>query len=88
MELQSCFVPGGNISPGTLPDVYLLVIGGPDSTRDLALQVDLGGPVSLPADRSHQDEAVPVGDESLGAIVRPSEVTHLQGTRHGDGSGG
>lgn len=60
---------------------YLLVVRGPDTTGDLALQVDLRGPVSLPADRSHQHEAVAVGDESLGAIVGPSEVTHLQRTR-------
>ena len=29
---------------------YLLVVRGPDTTAYLALQVDLGGPVSLAAD--------------------------------------
>lgn len=57
---------------------YLLVIGGPDTTGNLAFQVDLGGPVSLPADWSHQNKAISVGDKSLGAIVGPGEVTHLK----------
>lgn len=57
---------------------YLLVIGSPDSTGDLAFQVDLRGPVSLPADGPHQDKTITVGDESLSAIVGPSEVTHLK----------
>ncbi len=63
---------------------YLLVIGGPDTTCNLAFQVDLGGPVSLPADWTHQDEAVTVGDKSLGAVVGPGEVTHLQGNQTHD----
>ena len=61
---------------------YLLVVRRPDTTAYLALQVDLGGPVSLAADWSHQDESIAVGDESLGAIMGPGEVTHLQQTRH------
>lgn len=56
---------------------YLLVIRGPDTTGDLTLQVNLGGPVSLPADWPHQDEAIAVRNKSLGAIMGPSEVTHL-----------
>jgi len=60
--------------------LYLLVVGGPDAAGDLALQVDLGGPVALAADGAHQHEAVPVGDQRLGAVVGPREVTHL-GTR-------
>lgn len=60
---------------------YLLVIRSPDTTGDLAFQVDLRGPVSLPADGPHQDKTITVGDESLGAIVGPSEVTHLKKKR-------
>lgn len=60
---------------------YLLVIGSPDTTGDLAFQVDLRGPVSLPADRSHQDKPITVRDESLSAIVGPGEVTHLKRNR-------
>ena len=60
---------------------YLLVVRGPDATGDLALQVDLGGPVPLAADRAHQDEAVAVGDQSLGPVVGPGEVAHLRTTR-------
>lgn len=60
---------------------YLLVIGSPDTTGDLAFQVDLRGPVSLPADGPHQDKTIAVGDESLSAIVGPSEVTHLKRKR-------
>lgn len=57
---------------------YLLVIRSPDATGDLAFQVDLRGPVSLPADRSHQHKAITVRDESLSAIVGPGKVTHLK----------
>lgn len=60
-----------------LDDGYLLVIWGPDTTGDLALKVDLRGPVSLPAHWSHQDKAITVWNESLGAIMRPGEVTYL-----------
>lgn len=59
-------------------NVHLLIIGSPDATSDLTLQVNLGGPVSLSADRADQHEAIPVRDERLSAIVRPSEVTHLE----------
>ena len=57
--------------------VYLLVVRSPDPAGDLALQVDLGGPVALPTDGAHQHEAVPVRDQRLGAVVGPGEVTHL-----------
>lgn len=49
--------------------VHLLIIGRPDATRDLTLQVDLGGPVSLSADGADQHKAVPVRDERLGAVM-------------------
>lgn len=62
-----------------LGGLYLLIIRCPDAARDLALQVDLRGPVSLAADRAHQHEAVPVGDEGLCAIVGPGKVTNLRG---------
>lgn len=39
---------------------YLLVIRSPDTAGYLAFQIDLGGPVSLPADRSHQDKTITV----------------------------
>lgn len=58
---------------------HLLVVGGPDPTRDLALQVDLRGPVSLAADGADQHEAVPVRDEGLRAVMGPGEVAHLLG---------
>lgn len=58
-------------------ECYLLVIWGPDTTGNLALKVDLRGPVSLPAHWSHQDKAITVRNESLGAIMRPGEVTYL-----------
>ena len=61
--------------------VYLLIIGGPDATGDLTLQVDLGGPVSLSTDRADQHEPVSVRDEGLGAVVGPREVAHLEGRR-------
>ena len=57
--------------------VYLLVVRSPDPAGDLALQVDLGGPVALPADGAHQHKAVAVRDQRLGAVVGPGEVTHL-----------
>ena len=57
---------------------YLLVIRGPDTTGNLAFQVNLGGPVSLSTDRAHQDKAITIWDKSLGAIVWPREVTHLE----------
>lgn len=59
---------------------YLLVIRSPDPTGDLTFQVYLRGPVSLPADGSHQHETIAVRDESLSAIVRPGEVAHLEKT--------
>ena len=63
--------------PADNHQLYLLVVRGPDPAGDLALQVDLGGPVALPADGAHQHEAVPVRDQRLGAVVGPGEVTHL-----------
>lgn len=59
---------------------YLLIIWGPDTTGNVAFQVDLRGPVSLPTDRAHQDEAITIGDKSLGPIMGPGKVTHLEGT--------
>lgn len=59
---------------------YLLIIWGPDTTGNVAFQVDLRGPVSLPTDRAHQDEAITIGDKSLGPVMGPGKVTHLEGT--------
>lgn len=59
--------------------MYLLIIRRPDATGDLTLQVNLWGPVSLPADRANQHKAIPVRDEGLSAIMGPGEVTHLDG---------
>lgn len=58
--------------------VHLLIVRRPDAAGDLTLQVDLRWPVSLSADGADQDETVPVGDERLGAVMWPSEVTHLE----------
>lgn len=56
---------------------YLLVIGGPNPTGDLTLQVDFRGPVALTAHRPHQHKTVAVGDQGLCAVMWPREVTHL-----------
>lgn len=58
--------------------VHLLIVRRPDAAGDLTLQVDLRRPVSLSADGAYQDEPIPVGNERLGAVMWPSEVTHLE----------